>query len=119
MKAFKGCTNDECIAYKKVHYKQSDYYCSKCGDSLSYVCADCWHPLEDNHTKYCNDCKKKRDEKARERKQKVADGGKAFVDGAVKVGVGAVAIAGALKDVGNAVENGAKAVNKIKKVVKK
>ncbi|MDO4976761.1 MAG: hypothetical protein Q4E53_05805 [Eubacteriales bacterium] len=48
VKAFKGCVNEECIArIKKISYKNTDEFCSKCGLPLSFVCKDCWMELED------------------------------------------------------------------------
>lgn len=41
MKPFKGCVNENCSAYKKIHYRRDDHYCRKCGHPLYSVCADC------------------------------------------------------------------------------
>lgn len=114
MKAFKGCTNIECIAYKKTHYKKEDKYCPKCGKPLSFVCAECWKPLEDGSEKYCISCKAKKEQKRAEQM------------GAVKkVGAGVVGVVGA---VGPVIANAANkkngklilnAAGKVLKVVKK
>ena len=41
MKAFKGCTNSDCKAYKKIHYKKEDQFWVKGGQQLSLICAEC------------------------------------------------------------------------------
>ena len=67
MKAFKGCVNQNCISYKKRHYKDDDEYCTTCGEKLYYVCADCWKQFEDNKERYCITCKAIRDDKKDQR----------------------------------------------------
>lgn len=119
MKAFKGCTNLDCKAYKKIHYKKEDQFCVKCGQPLSFVCAECWKPMEEDKEKYCISC-------LAEKEQKKAQA----MDKAKKAGAGALgamgAVAGVVMQVGNnadTVANGAKkAVNagaKIAKMIKK
>ncbi|MBK5244962.1 MAG: hypothetical protein JJE18_08075 [Eubacteriaceae bacterium] len=57
MDRVKGCVTEKCAAHKKkTTYKESDDYCSKCGDKLSYVCKKCYTPLEDTSEKYCVRC---------------------------------------------------------------
>lgn len=119
MKAFKGCTNLDCKAYKKIHYKKEDQFCVKCGQPLNFVCAACWKPMEEDKEKYCISC-------SAEKEQKKAQA----MDKAKKAGAGALgtmgAVAGVVMQVGNnadKVANGAKkAVNagaKIAKLIKK
>ena len=119
MKAFKGCTNSDCKAYKKIHYKKDDQFCLKCGQQLKFVCAECWKPMEKDNEKYCISC-------SAEKEQKRAQS----VDNAKRVGAGALgamgAVAGVVVQVGNnadKVANGMKkAVNaaaKITKLIKK
>ncbi len=94
MKAFKGCVNEKCIGFqKKIHYKDSDYFCSKCGERLCYVCADCWCVLDDNHNKYCIRCENIRKDKRDQRVDKVKQVGAGSVAavGAVAGGMAAVA----------------------------
>lgn len=52
MRAFKGCVNLDCDAYKKIHYKKNDQFCVKCGSPLSFVCAGCWKPMESDEERY-------------------------------------------------------------------
>lgn len=73
MKAFKGCVNPECAVYKKKHYKNEDDYCTKCGEKLYYVCADCWKQLDTNKEKYCITCKAIRDDKKDQRAEKTKE----------------------------------------------
>lgn len=82
----KGCTNEKCVAFKKkITYKETEEYCSKCGQPLSYVCKKCYTPLEDKG-KYCAIHQAEKDDKADQAK-KVALG----VGGAV-LSAGAVVI---------------------------
>ncbi len=67
MKAFKGCTNQMCEAYKENHYKDSDEFCTKCGERISFVCAECWKPMEDGKKKYCISCAAKRAQRRAEK----------------------------------------------------
>ncbi|MCF0134004.1 MAG: hypothetical protein HUJ72_09070 [Blautia sp.] len=115
MKAFKGCINPECKAYKKIHYKKDDQFCLKCGTSLSYVCAECWKPMENGDEKYCISC-------SAEKEQKKAENW----DNVKKVGGGAVAAAGAaivavpklIKDSDNLAKNAKKAADAAAVVIK-
>lgn len=67
MKAFKGCVNENCAAYKKKHYRNEDNFCLICGQKLYFVCGDCWKQLSDNKAKYCITCKAARDDKKDQR----------------------------------------------------
>ena len=84
MKAFKGCTNQSCGAYKKIHYKKKDQYCSKCGYTLDFVCADCWKPMESDENRLCTSCAAKKEQTRAQ-----------FVDKAKAMGGGAMAALGA------------------------
>lgn len=71
MSAVKGCMNQECKAcQKKVHYKKSDEYCSKCGEKLQFVCKKCHKQFPDDSTKYCDICNAKKEDK----NQKIVNG---------------------------------------------
>ena len=65
----KGCVNEKCIAHKeKITYKESDDYCSKCGEKLFLVCKKCYKVLENSSEKYCVRCladKEDREDKAK------------------------------------------------------
>lgn len=63
MKAIKGCTNFECKAYKKIHFKKDDQFCTKCGKPLSFVCAECWKAMENDTEHYCMSCNALREQK--------------------------------------------------------
>ena len=56
MRAFKGCVNKDCKAYKRIRYRKEDKFCVECGQKLEYVCADCWTPLKNDKERYCKDC---------------------------------------------------------------
>lgn len=90
MKAFKGCINESCKAYKKKHYKNDDNYCLICGQKLYFVCADCWKQFDDNKEKYCILCKAARDDK----KDKFIEDAKGVVIG---VGTATTFVAGTMK----------------------
>ena len=88
MKPFKGCVNENCSAYKKIHYRRDDHYCRKCGHPLYSVCADCWTVLgEDDTQRICASCQAKRNAERVERAKHVgiavagvAAGAKAMVN---------------------------------------
>lgn len=47
MSGVKGCTNSKCVAVKKkITYKETEDFCSKCGGPLTYVCKKCYTPIE-------------------------------------------------------------------------
>jgi len=57
MGKIKGCGNETCEAHKKkLIYKESESFCSKCGSPLVYVCKDCYTKLSDDTAKYCVRC---------------------------------------------------------------
>ena len=85
MKAFKGCVNNRCKAYKKEHYKDSFDHCPVCGEKLEYVCADCWKVMDDNSEKYCASCKAKREQK----REQIKSAGLKVLGGVGAVGVAA------------------------------
>lgn len=88
----KGCVNEKCVANrKKTHYKKADEYCTKCGEKLQYVCADCFTVLPNNKMKYCDLCMAKRSDK----KDKA-------IKSAEKVGTGILAVAGLAVSIGKA-----------------
>ena len=94
MGAIKGCINKKCLANKKkIVYKKSDEFCSKCGEKLQYVCKNkkCRKQLPNSSEKYCPICLAERKDK----KDKVADVGVKGVVG----GVGLVALCVSVKDV--------------------
>ena len=119
MKAFKGCVNEICSAYKKIHYKDADMFCSKCGEPLFYVCADCWTQLEVNENRYCIRCRAIREDKKDQRFDRAQDGVKAVV-GAIGIGAGALAKvakdvnkgADAMKVIGNTAKKATKFIPK-------
>lgn len=86
MGKIKGCGNESCVAHnKKVTYKKIETFCSMCGNSLVFVCKDCYTQLPDNSERYCVRCNAKH--KDRKDKAKKA---------AVGVGSGALAVGGVI-----------------------
>lgn len=84
MKVIKGCGNESCEAHKrKITYKETETFCSKCGKKLVFVCKDCYTQLPNDEEKYCVRCSAKHEDRKEEAK-KVAAG----------VGVGALAVGG-------------------------
>lgn len=119
MKAFKGCTNPNCKAYKKIHYKKEDQFCVKCGQKLEFVCAECWKPMEEDKEKYCISCMAEKEQK----RAQIAD--KAKKNG-VKVLSFVAVVANVAMEIGNHADKFAKgakkaanAGEKIVKIVKK
>ncbi len=112
MKAFKGCTNLNCEAYKKLKFKDNDKFCTKCGEPLSYVCADCWKVMADNTERYCTICGALREQK----KKDLIDGtiNKAAAIGGV-VAVAVPAAGKVLKQSKSALKDGKDIVRMIKK----
>lgn len=88
-----GCTNTECKAYKKVHYKKDAKYCMECGEPLSPVCAECWKTLDEDTGRLCISCKAKHEQQRAQVFDKAKDvGGKAVAGlAAVAAVVGGVA----------------------------
>ena len=86
MGKIKGCGNELCEAQKKkITYKDSETFCSKCGSLLVYVCKDCYTLLPDDIDKYCVRCLAKHEDRKAKAK-KVAAG----------VGSGALAVGGVI-----------------------
>ena len=80
----KGCGNESCEAHKnKIVYKETETFCSKCGNPLVCVCKDCYTQLPNDIDKFCVRCAAKHEDR-KEKAKKVAAG----------VGGGAVAFAG-------------------------
>lgn len=79
MRSVKGCINAACIvSQKKITYKETDDYCSKCGNKLYFVCRECYKQLPDD-AKYCERCiAKKQDRKDRVKDNALKIGGAAF-----------------------------------------
>lgn len=120
MKAKKGCINEKCESrIKKIHYKDSDRFCSKCGNELQYVCSDCWTQLEDNKNRYCIICENKRKDLNEQRIEKVKKGAGAVTAVAASVGAAAAAVAKNVKNVDKAVKVVAKAGKEVaKRIIK-
>ncbi len=119
MKAFKGCTNEDCKAYKKIHYKENDEFCLKCGQPLNYVCADCWKTLEDNKNKYCISCKTKREQDRAQTWDKVKNTGGKVVPGVGAVAIGIKQLSKDTKTIQNGVKELGKVANAVAKAVAK
>lgn len=70
----KGCGNELCEAHKKkITYKKSEAFCSKCGSPLVYMCKDCYTQLPNDTKKYCVRCLAKHEDRKNKAK-KVAAG---------------------------------------------
>lgn len=75
MTKVKGCVNYICSAYeKKVTYKESEDFCSRCGQKLVHVCKKCYTPI-DSSKKYCDKCKERRDNRNKKIKKAVVSAG--------------------------------------------
>ena len=82
----KGCGNELCESHKKkITYKNSEAFCSKCGSPLVYICKECYTQLPDDTDKYCVRCLAKHED----RKDKA-------IKVAAKVGGGALAVGGVI-----------------------
>lgn len=114
MKAFKGCTNPDCIAYKKVHYKKTDAFCLKCGNPLSFVCAECWKPMEDGKEKFCISCSAEKEQHRAE----IWDAVKKVGGGVTTSGAFVVAAPKMLKDSDKLVKGAKKAAVAVAEVIK-
>lgn len=74
MGKIKGCGKESCEAHKKkITYKNSEAFCSKCGSPLVYVCKDCYTQLPDDTDKYCVRCLAKHEDR-KDKTKKVAAG---------------------------------------------
>ena len=71
MKRIKGCISDNCEEKeKRTKYQETDSYCKKCGNPLSFVCAQCFMPLPEEPAKrFCVRCEAERTDRAEERKR--------------------------------------------------
>lgn len=59
-KRIKGCPNTECKRHDNQYkYKPTDMFCTLCGSSLIFVCAECFKEIEDapDMHRYCENCK--------------------------------------------------------------
>jgi len=85
MEKIKGCGNESCEAHKKkLKYKESEAFCSKCGKPLVYVCKDCYKPLPAATDKYCVRClAKHKDRNDKVKKVAVGVGGAALTVGSL------------------------------------
>ena len=87
MGKIKGCGNESCETHKKkITYKESEAFCSKCGSLLVYVCKDCYTQLSDDTEKYCVRCLAKHEDR-KDKAKKVAAG----------AGGGTLAVGGIIK----------------------
>lgn len=103
MKPFKGCVNENCSAYKKIHYRRDDHYCRKCGHPLYSVCADCWTVLgEDDTQRICASCQAKRTQRNAER-----------VERAKHVGIAVAGVATGAKAMVNNIDSISKSAKKV------
>lgn len=94
----KGCVNEECVTHlKKIKYKETENFCSKCGVGLVYVCKghNCYTFLEENDGTYCVRCQAKRDDN----KDKVMKA--AAQVGGIAVAAGGFAVKGGKKVINN------------------
>lgn len=88
----KGCGNPDCENNKKkIRIKDSDNYCSICGQGLVRVCKKCYTVINDCDGPLCERCKAEKDDK---REAAIEAGGK--VVGAV-IAVGAFVVEGIRK----------------------
>ena len=86
MGKIKGCANESCEAHKKkITYKETESFCSKCGSPLIYVCKDCYTQLQGDTEKYCVRCLAKHED-SKDKAKKVVAG----------VGGGALAVGGVI-----------------------
>lgn len=115
MKAIKGCTNPECKAFKKIHYKQDDLFCPKCGEELSFVCAACGKAMERGDRKNCISCQAEKEQNDVRNLEKA----KQLVAGALAgVGIVAAAAKGLAQNADVIAESTKKFVNAAEKIVK-
>lgn len=87
MKKSKGCINKNCVANEqKIFYKETDSFCSKCGNQLYFVCKNCYMQLPDNTKKYCDGCIAEKKDTNDKRLKKAKE-----IGGPIVAGVGVVA----------------------------
>ena len=120
--AVKGCINITCAAFhKRISYKKSDDFCSKCGQPLYYVCKKCYKPLENASDRYCPECNEEMALRRAELKEKAMKAGKVALKAsevAIKVAPFAASIPG-IKKIAPKIQKAAPVVEKAKKIVKK
>lgn len=115
MKPFKGCTNEDCNAYKKIHYRRDDHYCRKCGHPLDFVCADCWTVLEDDTQRICTGCQAKRTQRNAERTERVKHVGIAVAG----VAAGAQAMVNNIDSINKSLKKAVDIFSNTTKIIKK
>ncbi len=80
MAKIKGCSNVSCQTHqKKITYKESEAFCSKCGTPLIYVCKDCYTQLSDGGEKYCVRCRAQHEDRKDKRNKIVVHAGGAIL----------------------------------------
>ena len=100
MGKIKGCGNESCETHKKkITYKESEAFCSKCGSPLVYVCKDCHTQLPDDAKKYCVRCFAEQEDR-KDKAKKLAAG----------VGGGELAVGGVIFTYGKKVFDVAKKI---------
>lgn len=98
-KRVKGCPNSDCENHiKKLRFKTTDEYCSKCGEPLVFVCKKCFSEIQDSgpeHTK-CTHCM----EEAQAKKEQYIDKAKDIAKkaGGAVVGVGGAIVVNVIQD---------------------
>ena len=118
MKGFKGCIDPDCKAYKKIRYQKDDEYCTKCGKMLSYVCAECWKPMENGKERYCISCTAEKEQRRAEKKEAAKKVGGKAVAAAGVMGAAAVAVPKAIKEGKQLIKNAKKVVDTASDLVK-
>lgn len=89
MKRNKGCPDEACEAHvRKIKYKSSDQFCSKCGSELVYVCKGCYTILPNASNKFCTRCISKTED----RKDKFMGAANKIGGGMATFGVAAAAL---------------------------
>lgn len=79
MASVKGCTNSKCNATeKKITYKETESFCSKCGGTLTYVCKKCYTPVGKNE-KLCVRCQAEKEDRQDKAKKVARDAGGAII----------------------------------------
>lgn len=74
----KGCSNNECGAYRKHEkFKHQLHYCPSCGQKLDSVCSSgsCNTFMEEDPHKYCRKCQARRDDRRQRAKNTIAAAG--------------------------------------------
>lgn len=80
MGKIKGCSNESCQArQKRITYKESEAFCSRCGTPLIHVCKECYTQLPDGGEKYCVRCRAKHEDGKDKRNKIVVAAGSAIL----------------------------------------